>query len=170
METTPPPDSRPAPPQTNSRNAPPAGTSPPSALQGHRDQPPPGAPGSNLPGNNLPGNNLPDNDGPGNKGTNSLVLAILAPASMILTAPASMFAMLMTYSDDGSSSRQWVTPLVLFSLPLLFASLSLRQAIPALKLSPRRSGNWTAAAVALCICGLVFALALGPALDNVGVF
>lgn len=164
METTPPPDSRPAPPQSTSESAPPAGTSPPSARQGHPGRPP------GVPGNNPPGNGLPGNEGPGNKGTNSLVLAILAPASMILTAPASMFAMLMTYSDDGSSPRRWVTPLVLFSLPLLFASLALRQAIPALKLSPRRSGNWTAAAVALCICGLVFALALGPALDNVGVF
>ncbi|TQJ38649.1 hypothetical protein FBY33_0648 [Arthrobacter sp. SLBN-112] len=164
METTPPPDSRPTPPQTTSKSASPAGTSPPSALQGHPGHPP------GVPGNNQPGNNLPGNEGPGNKGTNSLVLAILAPASMILTAPASMFAMLMTYSDDGTSTRPWVTPLVLFSLPLLFASLALRQAIPALKLSPRRSGNWTAAAVALCICGLVFALALGPALDNVGVF
>jgi lysylphosphatidylglycerol synthetase-like protein (DUF2156 family) len=63
-----------------------------------------------------------------------------------------------------------VTPLVLFSLPVLFASLALRLALPALKGSPRKSGNWTAAAVALCICGLVFALALGPALDNLGLF
>ncbi|TQJ34139.1 hypothetical protein [Arthrobacter sp. SLBN-122] len=113
---------------------------------------------------------MPGNEGPGNKGTNSLVLAILAPASMILTAPASMFAMLMTYSDDGSSSRRWVTPLVLFSLPVLFASLALRLALPALKVSPRKSANWTAAAVALCICGLIFALALGPALANLGLF
>lgn len=164
METTPPPESRPAPPQTISKSASPAGTSPPPVLQGHPGHPP------GVPGNNPPGNNVPGNEGPGNKGTNSLVLAILAPASMILTAPASMFAMLMTYSDDGSSSRRWVTPLVLFSLPVLFASLALRLALPALKGSPRKSGNWTAAAVALCICGLVFALALGPALDNLGLF
>jgi lysylphosphatidylglycerol synthetase-like protein (DUF2156 family) len=123
-----------------------------------------------MPGNNPPGSGIPGNEGPGNKGTNSLVLAILAPASLFLTGPLSMFAMLMTYSDDGSSTRRWVTPLVLFSLPLLFASLALRLALPALKGSPRKSGNWTAAAVALCICGLVFALALGPALDNMGLF
>ena len=117
----------------------------------------------------------PGNDGAGkvgaeSKATNSLVLAILAPASMILTGPASAFAMLMTYSDSGSSSRPWVTPMVLFSLPLLFASLGLRQALPALKQLPRGSGSWSAAAVALCICGLVYVLALGPALDLVGVF
>ncbi|UKA75099.1 hypothetical protein [Arthrobacter sp. FW306-07-I] len=88
---------------------------------------------------------------------------------MILTAPVSMFAMLMTYSSNGSSSRPWVTPLVLFSLPLLFASLALRRAIPALKRSPQGSGDRSAAAVALCLGGLVYALALGPALDNVGV-
>jgi len=107
---------------------------------------------------------------PESRSTNSLVLAILAPASMLLTGPASMLAMLLTYSDNGSSSRPWVTPFVLFSLPLLFASLGLRQALPALKQLPRGSGSWSAAAVALCICGLVLVLALGPALDLIGVF
>ncbi|MEE9096491.1 hypothetical protein [Pseudarthrobacter phenanthrenivorans] len=97
-------------------------------------------------------------------------MAILAPASMFLTGPASMFAMLLTYPSQGPSPRPWATPLVLFSLPLLFASLGLRRALPALKQLPRGSGSWSAAAVALCICGLVFALALGPALDVIGVF
>jgi len=126
--------------------------------------------GINGLGNNGPGNEGPGNAGANSKATNSLVLAILAPASMLLTAPASMFAMLMTYSDNGHSDRPWVTPFVLFSLPVLFASLGLRQALPALKQLPRGSGSWSAAAVALCICGLVFALALGPVLDLIGVF
>lgn len=81
-----------------------------------------------------------------------------------------MFAMLMTYSDNGHSDRPWVAPFVMFSLPVLFASLALRLAIPALKQSPQGSGDRSAAAVALCLGGLVFALALGPALDNLGVF
>ncbi|MDQ0767461.1 hypothetical protein QF031_000210 [Pseudarthrobacter defluvii] len=165
METTPPPEPRPAqlesarresrPPDSGLREntslepVPLDGVGPPP-VQGGPDQPQPGA--------------------PKRKGANSLVLAIIAPASMILTAPVSMFAMLMTYSDDGSSSRRWVTPLVLFSLPLLFASLALRLAIPALKGSPPGSGERSAAAVALCLSGLVFALALGPALDNLGLF
>jgi len=142
METTPQPEPRPAPGESA---PPPVGTSPPSY-------------------------NADSNASAESRSTNSLVLAILAPASMFLTGPASMFAMLMTYSDNGSSSRPWVTPLVLFSLPLLFASLGLRQALPALKQLPRGSGSWSAAAVALCICGLVFVLALGPALDLIGVF
>jgi len=112
----------------------------------------------------------PNNAGANSKATNSLVMAILAPASMFLTGPASMFAMLLTYPSQGPSPRPWATPLVLFSLPLLFASLGLRRALPALKQLPRGSGSWSAAAVALCICGLVFALALGPALDVIGVF
>lgn len=131
---------------------------------------PPGLPGNGGPGDGGPGNGGPGQEGPGNKGTNSLVLAILAPASMFLTGPLSMFAMLMTYPDEGPSPRPWVTPMVLFSLPLLFAALALRLALPALKGSPRGSGNWSAAAVSLCICGLVFALALGPALDVIGLF
>lgn len=139
METTPQPDSRPAPPD---------GTGPPPFQNG------PGQP----------------QGAPGHKGTNSLVLAILAPVSMFLTGPFAGLAMLLTYSDNGYSRTPWVAPFVFFSLPLLFASLGLRLALPVLNQLPRGSGSRSAAAVALCICGVVFALALGPALDLVGVF
>ncbi|NUP58801.1 MAG: hypothetical protein HOQ06_04925 [Pseudarthrobacter sp.] len=107
---------------------------------------------------------------PANKGSTSLVLAILAPVSMFLTGPFAGLAMLLTYSDSGYSPAPWAAPLVLFSLPLLFAVLALRLALPALRGSPRNSGNWSAAAVSLCICGLVFVLALGPALNLTGLF
>lgn len=149
METTPPPESRPAPLESTPLDgAPPGGAAPPPLPSGPAQQP--GA--------------------PNHKGANSLVLAILAPASMFLTGPFAGLAMLLTYSDNGHSSAPWVAPFVLFSLPLLFASLGLRLALPALKELPRGSGRRSAAAVALCICGLVFALALGPALDLLGVF
>ncbi|WP_440167035.1 hypothetical protein [Arthrobacter sp. SAFR-044] len=169
METTPPPESRPTlpesrPPETRLpetrplegarlegarlEDAPPDGTGPP---------PSPGGPGQ------MPG-------APNHKGASSLVLAILAPVSMFLTAPFAGLAMLLTYSDNGRSPTPWVTPFVLFSLPLLFASLGLRLALPALKQLPQGSGSRSAAAIALCICGVVFALALGPALDLIGVF
>ena len=170
METTPPAEPRPTP-TANLRHKtgphegePPGGGTPegasPESTAPEGTGPPPfqGGPGQSRPGV------------PRHKGADSLVLAILAPASMILTAPASMFAMLMTYSDNGHSDSPWVTPMVMFSLPLLFASLALRLAIPTLKWSPRGSGDRSAAAVALCISGLVFALALGPALDNLGLF
>jgi hypothetical protein len=107
---------------------------------------------------------------PANKGPTSLVLAILAPLSMFLTGPFAGLAMLLTHGDNGYSRTPWVAPLVLFSLPLLFGTLALRLALPALKGSPRNSGNWSAAAVSLCICGLVFVLALGPALSLTGLF
>lgn len=81
-----------------------------------------------------------------------------------------MFAMLLTYPDEGPSPRPWVTPLMFFSLPLLFASLALRLALPVLKSGPQPSKDRTTAAVALCIAGLMFALALGPALDAIGLF
>ncbi|HKU01603.1 MAG TPA: hypothetical protein VJQ80_02215 [Arthrobacter sp.] len=112
----------------------------------------------------------PGNTRAGSKATNSLVLAVLAPASMFLTGPLAGLAMLMTHSDNGYSPTPWVAPFVLFSLPLLLASIGSRLALQALKQLPRESGSWSAAAVALCICGLVFALALGPALDLIGVF
>lgn len=164
METTPQPEPRPAPPESRAlkggplegtklestvpENAPADGTGPPPVHGGPGQ--PPGA--------------------PGHKATNSLVLAILAPVSMLLTGPFAGLAMLLTYSDNGYSRTPWAAPFVLFSLPLLFAFLGLRLSLPALKQLPRGCGSRSAAAVALCICGVVFALALGPALDLIGVF
>jgi hypothetical protein len=87
---------------------------------------------------------------------------------MIVTAPLAMFAMLATYPSNGSSEMPWVTPLVFFSLPLLFALPSLALAIPVINHPSQSSPGRPAAAVALCIAGLVIALALGPALDQLG--
>ena len=102
------------------------------------------------------------------RATVSLVLAILALASMVITAPLAMFAMLATYPSDGPSEMPWVTPLVFFSLPLLFAVPSLALAIPVINRPPESSPDRPSAAAALCIAGLVVALALGPALDLLG--
>lgn len=100
------------------------------------------------------------------KATASLVLAVLAPASMIITAPMAMFAMLATYPSEGPSPMPWVTPLVFFSLPLLLALPSLAQALFVVKAEPRTSQSRSSASTALIISGLVFALALGPGLDQ----
>lgn len=102
------------------------------------------------------------------KATHSLTMAVLAVISMIITAPLAMFAMLGTYPSDGPSPTPWVTPLVFFSLPLLFALPSLALAISVIRNSPDTSPARSSAAFALCLSGLVFALALGPALDQLG--
>ena len=102
------------------------------------------------------------------RATASLVLAILALASMVITAPLAMFAMLATYPSNGPSEMPWVTPLVFFSLPLLFAIPSLVLAIHVINRPPESSPDRPSAAAALCIAGLVIALALGPALDLLG--
>ena len=103
------------------------------------------------------------------KATHSLTMGVLAVFSMVITAPLAMFAMLGTYPSDGRPSpTPWVTPLVFFSLPLLFALPSLALAISVIRNSPDTSPARSSAAFALCISGLVFALALGPALDQLG--
>jgi len=102
------------------------------------------------------------------KATASLILAGLALASMKITAPLAMFAMLATYPTNGPSEAPWVAPLVFFSLPLLFSLPSLALSIPITYGQPRSSPGWRRAAVALCIGGLVVALALGPGLDLLG--
>jgi hypothetical protein len=103
-----------------------------------------------------------------NKATASLILAGLAIASMKITAPLAMFAMLATYPASGPSETPWLVPLVFFSLPLLFSLPSLALSIPIMYGQPRSSPGRRRAAVALCICGLVVALALGPGLDQLG--
>jgi hypothetical protein len=102
------------------------------------------------------------------KATASVLLAVLALVSMIVTAPLAMFAMLATYPSTGPSEMPWVAPLVFFSLPLLFALPSLVLAISVLRNSPDTSPDRSSAALALCLAGLVFVLALGPGLDQLG--
>ena len=104
----------------------------------------------------------------GRKATASVYLAVLALVSMAVTAPLAAFARLATYPSTGPSEFPWVAPLVFFSLPLLFALPSLVLAISVLRNSPDTSPDRTSAALALCLAGLVFALALGPALDQLG--
>jgi hypothetical protein len=97
-----------------------------------------------------------------------VLLGVVAILGMIVTAPLAAFAMLGTYPSSGPSPMPWVAPLVFFSLPLLFALPSLALAISVVKKSPDRSPARSSAAFALCMGGLVFVLALGPALDQLG--
>ncbi|UUL77050.1 hypothetical protein NG819_05370 [Pseudarthrobacter sp. Fe7] len=159
METTPSQDPRRARPESRALEGGPLEDASPQNAPADGTGPPPFQSGTAQPAG-----------APSHKATNSLVLAILAPVSLFLTGPFAGLAMLLTYSDNGHSRTPWAAPFVLFSLPLIFASLSLRLALPALKQLPRGSGSRAAAAVALCICGVIVALALGPALDLVGVF
>lgn len=100
------------------------------------------------------------------KATASLILAGLALASMYITAPLALFARLATYPSNGPSEVPWVAPLVFFSLPLLFSLPSLALSIPIVYGQPRATPGRGRAAVALCIGGLVIALAVGPGLDQ----
>ncbi|WP_041652349.1 hypothetical protein [Pseudarthrobacter phenanthrenivorans] len=102
------------------------------------------------------------------KATASLILAGLALASMTITAPLALFAMLATYPSNGPSEAPWVAPLVFFSLPLLFSLPSLALSIPIMYCQPRATPGRRMAAVALCTAGLVVGLALGPGLDQLG--
>jgi hypothetical protein len=103
------------------------------------------------------------------KAIHSVILAILSPLSMFITAPLAAYAMLGTYpSMGGPSPMPWVTPLVFFGLPLLLAVPSLVLAITVIMNSSDTSPNRPPAAITLCIGGLVVALALGPALDLLG--
>lgn len=102
------------------------------------------------------------------KANASLILAGLSLASMTITAPLAIFAMLATYPSNGLSETPWLVPLAFFSLPLLFSLPSLALSIPIVYGQPHSPPGRGRAAVALCIGGLVVALAAGPALDQLG--
>jgi hypothetical protein len=91
------------------------------------------------------------------------VLAIIAPLSIVVTAPLAAWAALLTYPDEGPSQRFWVAPLVLWSLPMLFGLLSVTLAIAAIRGSPGfedGSGSRTSAVSALWISGVIFTIGL----------
>jgi hypothetical protein len=99
-------------------------------------------------------------------GITSLVFSLIAPASMIATAPISLFAALFTRPDEGTGSLTWVAPTILWSLPVLFGLLAVSLGIAAVRGSAPRSNSWTAAAASLWISGLQVAAGLAVVLRN----
>lgn len=106
---------------------------------------------------------VPPPGGSAGKGTTSLVLAIIAPVTLVLTAPLAMTAALLTYPDEGPSERFWVAPLVLWSIPMLLGLLSVTLAVAAIRASPGVpdwSGSRTSAVAALWVTGILFTIGL----------
>ena len=90
----------------------------------------------------------------------SLVLAIVAPFSLALSAPFASFAMLLTFPYEGPSAAPWLAPLVFWSMPFIFGSISTALALTALRkwgTSFERSGL---AIAALWISGVIFVIGL----------
>ncbi|MEV7133514.1 hypothetical protein AB0N24_11565 [Arthrobacter sp. NPDC093128] len=99
-------------------------------------------------------------------GTTSLAFSLIAPASMIVTAPISLLTALFTRPDEGTGSLMWVAPLVLWSLPMIFGLLAVSLGVAAVRGSPPGSNSWTAAAASLWISGLQVAAAMALVLRN----
>jgi hypothetical protein len=137
------------------------GIPPPDEPQAADGTPLPGAPAEAVSGEDA-------TDSYARKSSAGVMMAVLALVSMLITTPLAMFAMVATYPSDGPSELPWVAPLMFFSLPLLLAVPSLVLAFSVMKNVPRTSPDRSSAAFALCIDGLVVALALGPALDQLG--
>jgi hypothetical protein len=134
-------------------NVSPAG-SPPAQPSDH--QPPPGQPPLAQPRRR-------SGDG---GGITSLVFSLIAPASMIVTAPVSLLTALFTRPAEGPGSLTGVAPLVLWSLPMLFGLLAVSLGVAAVRGSPPGSNSWTAAAASLWISGLQVAAATALVLLN----
>ncbi|WP_146072348.1 hypothetical protein [Arthrobacter sp. Y81] len=99
-------------------------------------------------------------------GITSLVFSLIAPASMIVTAPISLLTALFTRPAEGPGSLTWVAPLVLWSLPMIFGLLAVSLGVAAVRGSPPGSNSWTAAAASLWISGLQVAAAMALVLRN----
>jgi hypothetical protein len=89
-----------------------------------------------------------------------LVLAIVAPASLLLTAPFARFAMLLTFPYSGPSQNPWLAPLVFWSLPLIFGITSASLGGYALRKSGLRAKGAGLALAALCINSVIFIVGL----------
>lgn len=103
----------------------------------------------------------PPQRGSGGEGTTSLIFSLIASASVFLSAPFGVFALLLTRPDSGRGTLNRGAPLVFWSFPLLFGLLSMTLAIAAIRGSPPRSNSHTCAVAALWILGA--GLVLGTA-------
>lgn len=90
----------------------------------------------------------------------SLVLAIVAPVSLLFTAAFASFAMLLTFPYDGPSRHPWLAPLVFWSLPMIFGTISVALGAQSLRKSRRHIEDSGLAIASLCISGVVFVIGL----------
>lgn len=103
-----------------------------------------------------------DQQGSG-EGMASLVFAVLAIPSMVLTAVPTMFAVLFTRPDTGTSGLDWVAPAVLFSLPVLFGLLSALFGTLAIRRNQRDTKAWRTGVAGLWVVGTEAAFFIIPA-------
>lgn len=122
---------------------------------GSRPLPPPHEPPT-APSPSVP----PRRPGHGGAGIASLVLSVAASASLIVTAPMSLMAALLTRPPMGPGPRDWVAPVVLWSLPVILGFLAVSLGTAAVRRSSSGSNGWTAAVAGLWISGLHVAVAL----------
>jgi hypothetical protein len=94
------------------------------------------------------------------KAVASLVLAIVSPVSLLMTAPLARFAMLLTFPYDGPSRYPWAAPLALWGLPLVFGLISVALALATLRNSDQRSEGRGLAVASLWISGVIFVIGL----------
>jgi hypothetical protein len=94
------------------------------------------------------------------KAVAGLVLAIVAPVSLLLTAPFASFAMLLTFPYSGPSQNPWLAPLVFWSLPLIFGITSTSLGGYALRKSGLRAPGSGLALAALGVNGVIFIVGL----------
>ncbi len=90
----------------------------------------------------------------------SLVLSIVAPATLYISSPLAFIAVLMTYPDEGPSHAPWVAPLAFLSLPLACWLVAVPLAVSVIRKSTGRSGGWGLAVASLWVSGVLFVIAL----------
>ncbi|CAH0260472.1 hypothetical protein SRABI83_03366 [Arthrobacter sp. Bi83] len=103
-----------------------------------------------------------DQQGSG-EGSASLVFSVLAIPSMVLTAVPTVFAVLFTRPDTGTSGLDWVAPAVLFSLPVLFGLLGTVLGILAVRRNHSGTKAWRSGVAGLWIVGTEAAFFIIPA-------
>ncbi|MEW1920082.1 hypothetical protein [Pseudarthrobacter oxydans] len=105
-----------------------------------------------------PGTPIADSEPPpgiARSATSSLMLAVIAPASIYLTFPVALIA-LMGAADSGRHTLfSWLAPLIFWSLPLPLGVLSISLALSTIRRFGPESENGRLAVKSLWISGVV---------------
>ena len=88
--------------------------------------------------------------------TSSLMLAVIAPASVYLTFPVALVPLIGAADAGGHTLLSWLAPLIFWSLPMLIGAISVSLAISTVRKLGRGSARGRVAVRSLRISGVVF--------------
>ena len=88
--------------------------------------------------------------------TSSLMLAVIAPASIYLTSPFALIGLIGAADEGEHTLLSWLAPLIFWSLPILIGVISISLALSTIRKLGRESESGRLAVKTLWISSVVF--------------